>query len=183
VNSLFGFKLKERKEFNMQIINIKDTEGFSPYDFGKRFSGLDKEVASVFKAQHLGFHLEILNPGCFSCPYHYHEKEEELVIVIEGEAIIRQNDRFLKIKKMDLIFFPTGPEHVHQIYNHTEKPFHYFVLSNRAVDDVCHYPDSHKKLVRNPRSMTQNGIEVDYWKDEEDPSQHWPEYALKGELN
>lgn len=166
----------------MQILNINETSDFLPYDFGKRFTGLDKEVASLFKAQHLGFHLEILNPKCFSSPYHYHEKEEELVIVIKGEAILRQNNKFKKIKAMDLIFFPTGPEFVHQIYNHSEELLQYFVLSNKASDDICYYPDSNKKLERNKRLVTQNGVEVDYWKDEEDPAIHWPSHILNGEI-
>lgn len=163
-------------------MNIENTEGFSPYEFGKRFTGQDKEVASHFNAQHLGFHLEILNPKCFSSPYHYHEKEVELVIVIKGEAIVRQNNQFKKIKAMDLIFFPTGLNYVHQIYNHSEEPLQYFVLSNKAPDDVCHYPDSNKKLEKNKRLITQNGVEVDYWKDEEDPAIHWPRHILNGEI-
>lgn len=166
----------------MHILNLMKKNGFSPYDFGKRFQGLDKEVASNFGANHIGFHLEILNPGCFSSPYHYHEKEEELVIALEGEAILRQNNQFSKIKAMDLIFFPTGSEFVHQIYNYSDKPFHYFVLSSKDREDVCHYPDSNKTLIKKTRSTTQNGIEVDYWKDEIDPSLHWPAHVLRGEI-
>lgn len=166
----------------MNIMKLGRDEEFFPYDFGERFKGMDKEVASVFKAQHLGFHLEILNPKCFSSHYHYHENEEELVLVLKGGAILRENNHFRKIGPMDLIFFPTGPEFVHQIYNHSEEPFHYFVLSNKAQNDICHYPDSNKKLVRNQKLVTQNGVEVDYWKDEEDPAVHWPPHVLNGEI-
>lgn len=166
----------------MFITNLNETTGFKSYDFGKRFSGLDKEISSNFPANFLGFHLEILAPGCFSSPYHYHEQEEELVIALEGEAILRQNNNFSKIKSMDLIFFPTGKDFVHQIYNHTDRSFKYFVLSSKSKEDVCHYPDSQKTLDRKNRLVTQNGVEVDYWKDELDPSIHWPEHILKGDF-
>lgn len=162
----------------MNIMNLMNDDDFKEYKFNDKFVGLDKEVASLFGARTIGFHLEILNPQCFSSPYHYHEQEEELVIVLEGEATLRQNNKFKKIYKNDLIFFPTGPEFVHQIYNHTDKPFRYFVLSNKAQNDVCFYPDSNKKLDRLNRIVTQNEIEVDYWKDELDPSIYWPKDHL-----
>lgn len=166
----------------MFITNLNDRSDFKNYSFGEKFEGLDKEIASKFPASLIGFHLEILNPRCFSSPYHYHEKEEELVIVLEGEATLRQNNKFKIIKLLDLVFFPTGPEFVHQIYNHTDKPFRYFVLSNKAKDDICYYPDSQKIFEKNPKKITQNGIEVDYWKDEQDPSIHWPTKILNGDF-
>lgn len=151
-----------------------NNDDFKEYEFSDRFKGFDKEVASLFGAKHIGFHLEILNPGCFSSPYHYHTDEEELVIILEGEATLRQNDKFRKIYQNDLVFFPVGPEYVHQIYNHSDKPFRYFVLSNKSQNDFCFYPDSNKKLDRKKRIVTQNDVEVDYWKDELDPSIYWP---------
>lgn len=166
----------------MNIMNLKDMTGYTGYEFGEKYQGADKEVAKIFGAQNLGFHLEVLNPGCFSCPYHYHEKEEELVIVLKGEAILRQNDSFKKIKEMDLIYFSTGSNFIHQIYNHTNSPFQYFVLSTKSEEDICHYPDSNKTMIRKNRLITQKDKEVDYWKDEEDPSIHWPENVLKGEI-
>lgn len=158
----------------MNIINLDSTDGFSPYEFSPRFHGFDKEVAKNFSAKLLGFHLEILDPGCFSSPYHYHEQEEELVIVLEGEATLRQNNQFRKIFAHDLVFFPTGPEFVHQIYNHSQKPFRYFVLSNKSKSDICHYLDSNKKLIVNSGKVeSENGNAVDYWKDELDPTIYW----------
>jgi len=70
-----------------------------------------------------------MNPKTFACPYHYHEKEEELMIVLEGEAIVRKNGEFRKVKAGDLVYYETGPASVHQLYNHTDQPFQFFVLS------------------------------------------------------
>ncbi len=164
----------------MNIMNLFDDSNLNPYDYGKRYKGLDKEIASHFAAKEIGFHLEILAPGCFSAPYHYHEKEEELVIVLKGEAMLRENNKYRKIKEGDLIFFPVGEEAPHQLYNHSEADFRYFVLSSKCPEDKCHYPDSRKTLERKTRAILQDGNPVDYWKDEEDPALHWPAEALAG---
>lgn len=160
-------------------MNLLDDEGLNSYNYGARYKGLDKEIASYFPANAIGFHLEVLAPQCFSAPYHWHEKEEELVIVLKGEAMLRENNKFRKVKEGDLIFFGTG-ETPHQLYNHSKTDFRYFVLSSKASDDICHYPDSRKRLIRKDRQVLQGETPVDYWKDEEDPAIHWPAYALEG---
>lgn len=162
----------------MNIVNLYEIEGENKFSFGPRFTGEDCEISSRFGAENLGFHLEIMDPKTFSSPYHYHEKIEELCFVIEGEAIVRRQDKFQKVKPGDLIFYEKGPESVHQMYNHTEKPFKYLVLSSKASDDVCFYPDSRKKLDYTTRKVTQEGVEVEYWKDEMDPGIYWPEDKL-----
>ncbi len=164
----------------MNIMNLLDDSNLNPYDYGKRYKGMDKEIASNFAAKDIGFHLEILAPGCFSAPYHFHEKEEELVIVLQGEAMLRENNKFRKVKEGDLIFFPTGKETPHQLYNHSSGDFRYFVLSSKSPEDICVYPDSRKILDRKLKVVTQDGNPVDYWKDEEDPAIHWPASALAG---
>lgn len=168
----------------MHILNLFAKEGFKEFSFGQKYTGQEKEISSLFGAKNIGFHLEVMDPRTFSCPYHYHEQEEELMVVIEGEAVVRRNGEFRKVKPGDLVFYETGPQSAHQIYNHTDKPFRYFVLSSKSIDETCHYPDSQKKLERKgqTRSLTQNGVAADYFKDEEDPAIYWPEYALLGQV-
>ena len=161
-------------------MNLFDDSNLSPYDYGKRYKGMDKEIASVFGSKEIGFHLEVLAPACFSAPYHYHEKEEELVIVLKGEAMLREKNKYRKVKEGDLIFFPVGAETPHQLYNHSSGDFRYFVLSSKHGEDKCFYPDSRKTLDRKLKTVTQDGNAVDYWKDEEDPALHWPPHALAG---
>lgn len=158
----------------MNILSLFDKSGFEFSEHGERYRFSNKEISKLFKTQGLGFHLEILHAKTFSCPYHYHEKEEELAIVIEGEAILRSNGAFRKLVPGDLVYFSTGPESVHQIYNHTGNDFKFFALSTKIPDEKCYYPDSNKILDRKARTITQNGAPADYWKDEEDPSKYWP---------
>lgn len=127
----------------------------------------------------LGYNVSILPPGQFSAPYHYHLSEEEVFLVLEGKAILRQNGQFREIRKGDLIFFTTSMEGAHQIYNHSDAAFKFLALSTLDELDVCEYPDSKKINVRKLNKVFQGGTEVEYLKNEEDPSRYWPPEQLR----
>ncbi len=125
-------------------------------------------------AEKLGFHVEILEPKKFSCPYHFHHLEEELLIVFEGNAMLRQSNEFRELKPGDIVHFKPGPEAAHHIYNHTDKPFKFFALSIMDYSEVCEYPDSQKIMVAKIKKVFQRGKEVPYITGEESPEQNWP---------
>ena len=135
--------------------------------------------APAMGAKKLGCNVSLLPPGQFSCPYHFHHSEEELFLVLEGKAMLRQADQYREVTKGDLIFFSTNIEGAHQFYNHTELPFKYLTLSTMDALDVCEYPDSKKINVRKLNKIFQAGTEVEYLKDEEKPARFWPKEFLR----
>lgn len=164
------------------VVNIfSDSElKFSQESFGAHYSHQVAQIAKLWNAAKLGFHVEALEPGTFSCPYHLHHLEEELLIVLKGKATVRLDGSYFEVKEGDLVFFKTGV--AHQIYNHTTEPFRFFALSNNFQDEICEYPDSSKRWDRRLKSLTQNGEEIkNYWKDEENPRSRWPEVIMSRE--
>ncbi len=86
--------------------------------------------------------------------------------------MVRQEKEIFEVTEGDLIVFKTGI--AHQFYNHTDKPFKFFALSNNSPDEICEYPDSNKKWERKEKRLTQNGLVIkDYFKDEENPDHFW----------
>lgn len=148
----------------------------------ERYRGAFAAISSKLGTWHLGFHLEVLDPRNFSCPYHFHHAEEELFFVLEGQATLRQNDEFRHVGPGDLIFSPLGPKYAHQFYNHTEKPFRFLAISNLAQWDLCEYPDSGKLNVRGQARVFEVRSTVDYWEGERDPESRWPDDVLAGKL-
>ncbi len=135
--------------------------------------------SSKLGAKKLGWNVALLPPGKFSCPYHFHHSEEEVFLVLEGRAILRQPNGYREIEKGDLIFFATTPEGAHQIYNHTDKPLKYLALSSLDPLDLGEFPDSGKISVRKLKQVFQAGSAVDYWTDEKDPARFWPSEQLR----
>lgn len=165
----------------MNIVNLfKNVEFDTRYEKQKNYFCSVLSLGKKFGAQKLGFHYESIDPKNFSCPYHYHTGEEEMFLVLEGEAVVRRNGEFRKVGPGDLIFYELGEKTAHNMYNHTDKPFKFLAISNWGEEDTCFYPDSKKQT--SPNGVLQNGQVVDYYKDEEDPAKYWPPHALRGEV-
>lgn len=157
------------------VINLFDDPElkYEAWEHGTQYGGKEAPIAKLWGAEKLGFHAEILSPGKFGCPYHRHQKEEELFIALRGSATVRHDGEFYVVSKGDLFFFKAG--NTHQLYNHTKEDFLFFALSSEDPEEVCEYPDSAKKFDTRKKEITQQGVKVDdYWKDEENPKKFWP---------
>ena len=153
---------------NMNELNFKE------WSISDKYAGLTSLHSEDLGAMELGFHVEILLSEKYSCPYHFHHAEEELFLILEGEATLRQNNEFRVVKEGDLIFFKTGQEFAHQFYNHTDRDCRLLILSSKNKFDVCEYPDSDKILVRNVKKLFLRSQEVPYMNGEENPEDSWP---------
>ncbi len=160
--------------------NIKNLSGlqFERWSAGDKYQGESAEISAEMGAKNLGFHVEILSPGMFSCPYHFHRHEEELFIVLDGKAMLRQNNQYREVTSGDIIHFGLSEENAHQFYNHTHKDFKFFALSANDENDIVEYPDSDKIYIRKQKKMFQHKNEVHYLTDEEEPEKYWDKKYL-----
>ncbi len=158
----------------VRVVNLREVpfdETFVDPPYAQECVGLTARTG----AKRLGFNVSALPPGAYSCPYHWHHREEEIFIVIAGKAQLRSPDGVQELREGDLVFCATGPSGAHQFYNHGNVPFRYFGLSNVADLDACEYPDSGKVLVRGVgRAMFRRADTVEYGLDEGNPRAHWP---------
>lgn len=167
------------------IVNLNEVE-FEDCSFGKNYQIKSSPLAKLMGSQKLGFHVEILAPKKFSCPYHFHHMDEELFLVLEGIAMLRHNNQYREVHEGDLILFTAGSENAHQFYNHTNQDFKFFALSSRDLLEVCEYPDSNKIAVMGktlPIKIFQGDETVSYLTGEEDPRQYWDPAYLKQKEN
>jgi len=121
-------------------------------------------------AQKLGASFDILEPGKCGCPYHLHHAQEEMFVIIEGNATLRVAGEMLPVKTGDVIFIPPGPEYPHQIINTSGAPLKYLSISTMETPEICEYPDSGKFLAEGSlKSSTpfevldRRGNNLDYW--------------------
>src|SRR6185295_12648950 len=150
------------------VVNAADVP-WQPWSDEKtgRYGGSEKAMAGAVGGKHLGYHLEILDPGKLSAPFHYHHHEEELFYVLEGRAILRQGNveatEEIEVRPGDFIAFPAGTGIAHHFRNDSTEPFVFLVMSNKVPADVCEYPDSDKVLIRGTRLMLRRKPALDYW--------------------
>jgi uncharacterized cupin superfamily protein len=103
------------------------------------------EIASRIGARKLGYRLIVVAPGKRSCPFHSHHEEEEMFLILEGNAELRYGDQRHPLKSGDVVACPPGgPETAHQIINTGGTELRYLAVSTMAPIEICEYPDSGK---------------------------------------
>jgi uncharacterized cupin superfamily protein len=115
----------------------------------------------------LGVNLTRLPPGRSACPFHYHQREDEVFYVLSGEGWLRYGESLRKLRPGDCVSCPAGTEQAHQIANTGEEDLLYLAIGNHDPDEVCVYPDNRKVMVR---SLQRVGYldKVDYMDGEPD---------------
>ncbi|HET8979192.1 MAG TPA: cupin domain-containing protein [Solirubrobacteraceae bacterium] len=112
----------------------EDPEG---YRCGAAFVGRDAGgTANAVK-------LYQIPPGQSLCPYHY-EYEEEWLLVLDGDLVLRTPEDEQMIGRGALVCFPAGPDGAHKLTNRAGAPAHVLMFSSAREPAVAVYPDSDK---------------------------------------
>ena len=88
-----------------------------------------------------GANLVILEPGALSSLRHWHEVEDEFVMVTEGECVLVQDAGPVVMRPGDCAAFPAGSTDGHHFQNRTEKVAKFLVVGTRAKAEVATYSD------------------------------------------
>lgn len=87
-----------------------------------------------------GAFLEILPPGAKSSFRHWHECEDEMVMVVQGTVVLVEDHETL-LNAGDVACWPAGLAVGHCLHNRGAAEARYLVVGARAGRDVIHYPD------------------------------------------
>lgn len=87
-----------------------------------------------------GAFLEELPPGSNSGHRHWHEAEDEMVYLLQGQAILVE-DSETPVGPGDTLCWPAGHPTGHRIDNRSDGPVRYLVIGTRLQRDVVHYTD------------------------------------------
>lgn len=81
-----------------------------------------------------------LAPGGWSGQRHWHEGEDELVVLIAGEAVLIDDSGRTPLRPGDIAAFRKGDGNGHHLVNESDAPC-VFVAIGRPPASDCHYPD------------------------------------------
>lgn len=82
----------------------------------------------------------VLEPGGISSQRHWHEKEDEFVVVLEGEAVLVENEGETVLRAGDCAAFPKDVANGHQLVNRSGQPCTFLAIGAQ-VNGTAHYPD------------------------------------------
>lgn len=81
-----------------------------------------------------------LEPGAWSAQRHWHAGEDELVVMLAGEAVLVDDHGETVMRAGDVAAFPKGDGNGHVLQNRGAAPC-VFVAVGRPSETDCHYPD------------------------------------------
>jgi len=84
--------------------------------------------------------VEILAPGARSSYKHWHESEDEMIYVLEGDATLIEGEREEDLTAGAAATFPAGMDQGHCLENRSDRMVRYLVVGTRAPRDRVHYP-------------------------------------------
>lgn len=82
----------------------------------------------------------LLEPGGISSQRHWHEGEDELVIMVEGEAVLIEEEGETVMRPGDCAAFPKGVANGHHLVNRSDRPCLFYAIGRGSTTDA-HYPD------------------------------------------
>jgi len=88
-----------------------------------------------FTASHV-----VIKPGGVSSQRHWHGDEDELLVMIAGEAVLIEDQGETILRAGDCAAFPKGIANGHHLLNRSDADCVFVAVGSLAKGD-CHYPD------------------------------------------
>jgi uncharacterized cupin superfamily protein len=99
-------------------------------------------VAEAGGLTQYGANLVTLQPGAWSSQRHWHTAEDEMVVMIAGEAVLIEDAGETPMHPGDIATFKAGTPNGHHLFNRSAAPAVFLAIgTDRPAEDQCHYPD------------------------------------------
>jgi len=82
----------------------------------------------------------VLKPGAWSSQRQWHEGEDEMVVMIAGEAVLVDDAGRTPMRPGDIAAFPKNDGNGHVLVNESDADCVFVAIGRPAATD-CHYPD------------------------------------------
>jgi uncharacterized cupin superfamily protein len=99
-----------------------------------------QRLAPVFTLTDFGANVTTLEPGAWSSQRHWHEGEDELVVMLEGEAVLVEDRGETLMRPGDIAVFPKGIANGHHLINRSGQPCRLIAIG-RTPAAACYYSD------------------------------------------
>jgi uncharacterized cupin superfamily protein len=80
-----------------------------------------RRLAPIAGLTQMGASHVVLKPGAWSSQRHWHEDEDELVIMLSGEAVLIEDDGECVLCAGDVAVFPAGVRNGHHLQNRSDE--------------------------------------------------------------
>jgi uncharacterized cupin superfamily protein len=112
-----------------------------------------KRLGHAAGLDQFGVNLTPLKPGASSSLRHWHEKEDELIYMLEGEVVLVEDGGETVLRAGDAAAFKANSRDGHHLVNRTTNSAVYLEIGTRAKHERVEYPDVDLIAVRDEKGM------------------------------
>ena len=112
----------------------------APYDEGVKRRE-KRKIGDVFGLTQLGVNLTRLPPGEMSAQRHWHHKEDEFIMVLDGTATLVTDEGETPMTKGMVAGFPAGVPNGHHLVNRSDEDVWYLEIGSRIPGELADYPE------------------------------------------
>ncbi len=100
-----------------------------------------RRLADAFGLTQFGVNLLELPPGAWSSQRHWHERQDELIYVLEGEVTLVTDEGETRLTPGMTAGFRAGSGNGHHLVNRSAAVARVLEVGTRTNQEVAHYPD------------------------------------------
>jgi len=120
-----------------------------PEPFNRVVMGRSRKRLGVAAGlEQFGVNLTTLKPRAASALRHWHEKEDELVYLLEGEVVLIEDGGETALKPGDAAGFKANVANGHHLLNRSDRDAVYLEIGTRSKHERAEYPDLDLLLIR-----------------------------------
>jgi uncharacterized cupin superfamily protein len=112
-----------------------------------------KRLGNAAGLDQFGVNVTTLKPGASSALRHWHEKEDELIYMLEGEVVLVEDGGETVLRPGDAAGFKANDGDGHHLVNRTTRNAVYLEIGTRSKHERVEYPDVDLIAVRDEKGM------------------------------
>ena len=144
-------------KLDLDSIPQSNATGYPPEYAGVVKDRWYRRLAPASGISDFGFSHVTLKPGAWSSQRHWHEGEDEFVVMLSGEAVLVDNDGEHVMRSGDVAAFPMGDGNGHVLQNRSDADCVFIAVGKPQTSD-CHYPDIDMHLFKDiPEQRRKDG--------------------------
>ena len=114
---------------DLEAIEQTNRTGYPP-PFDQPVAGRwQRKVAEAAGLTELGARYVVLDPGAWSSQRHWHEGEDELLIMLTGRAVLIEDEREAELGPGDIAAWPKSVRNGHHLINRSTEPCSFVCVS------------------------------------------------------
>ena len=99
-----------------------------------------RRLAPASGIEDFGASHVVLKPGAWSAQRHWHENEDELLVILSGQAVLVDDSGRTLLEPGDIAAFPKNDRNAHCLIHEGDADC-VFLVVGQSVNGPCHYPD------------------------------------------